>query len=535
MKFAEIADAATCSALDTAWIRAELEPVSEFGARVFERLTPYRPGAEHDAAEHAASVARSAERFTAAQIDAMRDALRVSPDPLAALSRAAMGEVLEDPHLLELMRFLDAAQRVEAIAPGFLNEEHRSAARDLEPGRAGKFGFYLSEKFDTSLAAARERGDRAQAEYDAARGRLAQRAAQALGRDEITGGEFIVMREHAAALPPGVRVVREAPTYVLCELELDDAALDALRRRDQALEEVAIAEGTVRGALSERLRLRVPALEQLAEALGAFDVHLAQARFTQSYGCTPARVLAEPGLAFEDASYLPLREELQAAARAYEPVSIDLRQTAVLTGPNMGGKSVALRTCGFIALLAAFGIPVPARSASCALLEEIAWLGIGAREELGGLLSSFAREVVRLNELLARPSRAALMLIDEFARTTTPQEGRALLVALVRGLERRGRLAFIATHLAGIAKRAGARHFAVRGLRGVPAAPPGGDLQSALAALAKSMDYRVYEVDGNGAAQADAIALAHLLGLDDDLVAEAGMLLRDETEGSWNP
>jgi DNA mismatch repair ATPase MutS len=199
----------------------------------------------------------------------------------------------------------------------------------------------------------------------------------------------------------------------------------------------------------------------------------------------------------------------------------------------MGGKSVALRTCGFVALLAAFGIPVPAQSAECALFDEIAWLGIGAQEELGGLLSSFAREVVRLNELLARPAAHALLLIDEFARTTTPMEGKALLVALIRSLRRRGRLAFIATHLGGIAADAQVRHFAVRGLRNVPKAAPAGDLQAALASLADSMDYAVFEVRDGGWHQADAVALAHLLGLDDDIVAEAAHVLQGEPSTSW--
>jgi DNA mismatch repair ATPase MutS len=135
-----------------------------------------------------------------------------------------------------------------------------------------------------------------------------------------------------------------------------------------------------------------------------------------------------------------------------------------------------------------------------------------------------------LNELLARAATNALLLIDEFARTTTPHEGKALLVALVRALRRRGRLAFIATHLGGIAAQADARHFAVRGLRDVPKGAPAGDLQAALASLAESMDYAVVEVGDGGMPQADAVALAHLLGMDDDIVGEAAHLLQGEAD-----
>ncbi|HET6895778.1 MAG TPA: hypothetical protein VFH72_10400 [Candidatus Baltobacteraceae bacterium] len=526
MKFANVIDSTTASALDVAWLNAQLEPMSEPGRRAYDEFEPLRPGHEQLARERASAVADLAARIDPSEVDALRDALRTMPDPLPAISRAAMGDMLEDANLLELLRFLDVAQRLHEHVT--ITDGVRRVAALLERGRAGKFGFYLSEKFDATLAVVREKAQAAQAEFDASRGRLAQRAARELGREELPGGEFIVMRESANVLPKGVRVVREAPTYLLCELELDDEALEALAKRDDASARVAVAEEAVRAAISAHVRECAQALEALADAVGAFDVRLAQVRFTQQYRCVPAEIVAERTLRFTDACYLPLQSELEAQGRRYEPISIDLSETAVLTGPNMGGKSIALRTCGFIALLAACGIPVPAHDAQSALFDEIAWLGIGAQEELGGLLSSFAREVVRLNELLARPASQPLLLIDEFARTTTPHEGKALLIALIRALRKRGHLAFIATHLAGVAAEAQTRHFAVRGLRNVPKGARAGDLQAALASLAESMDYAVAEVRDGGARQADAVALAHLLGLDDDIVAEAAHVLHGE-------
>ncbi|HKU66652.1 MAG TPA: hypothetical protein VJP85_02645 [Candidatus Baltobacteraceae bacterium] len=526
MKFADVLDATTAGALDAAWLNAQLEPLSEPGRRAYAQFAPLRPGEESRAQERAQCIADLAARIDAAEVDAMRDALRGMPDPLPAISRAAMGDTLEDANLLELLRFLEIAQRLHAYVP--VCEDARGVAQLLERGRAGKFGFYLSEKFDAGLAPVRADAQRAQAEFDSARGRLAQRVSRELGREEISGGEFIVMRDGLGALPRGVRVVREAPTYLLCELDLDEPALEALRKRDAAAARVAAAEESVRARVSQEIRERSRALDALVHAVGDFDVQLAQVRFTQQHACVPAQIVAQPCVRFTNARYLPLQYELETQGRRYEPISLELSDAAVLTGPNMGGKSVALRTCGFVALLAAFGIPVPAENAQCAIFDEIAWLGIGAQESLGGLLSSFAREVVRLNELLARPASHALLLVDEFARTTTPHEGKALLVALIRSLRRRGRLAFIATHLAGIAADAQARHFAVRGLRDVPKAAPAGDLQAALASLADSMDYAVVEVGDGGSAQADAVALAHLLGLDDDIVAEAAHVLEGE-------
>ena len=105
-----------------------------------------------------------------------------------------------------------------------------------------------------------------------------------------------------------------------------------------------------------------------------------------------------------------------------------------------------------------------------------------------------------------------LVLLDEFARTTTPREGRALLVAVIERLREMHACALAATHLSGVTKATGARHYAVRGLRGIPRAPATDDLAQALETLAASMDYTLEEVRGERQQGADAIALASLLG-----------------------
>ncbi len=217
----------------------------------------------------------------------------------------------------------------------------------------------------------------------------------------------------------------------------------------------------------------------------------------------------------------PLALELEREGRAFTPLSVELNDVAVLTGPNMGGKSVVLRTSGFVAVCAAFGLPVPADAATCGIFDDIAWLGVGIDGETGGLLSSFAREVVRLRELLERERNRRFVLLDEFARTTTPAEGRALLVAVIERLRNLKTVGIAATHLAGVATAAGVKHFAVRGLRGIPEKPATNDLSAALATLGASMDYTIEEVEDESGKRSDAIALAALLGLDDELVASA--------------
>lgn len=528
MKAPELLDSATAAILGLDWLRTAVSPRSAYGERHFDALRPFAAGNEGPAKSRAASVAAMAGGVDSERLDAVLAALGEVPDATGPIARATMGGVLDDPDFLEVRRFCAATERIDGLLAGCVssaplaNDAVRTIDATLAPGDAGLSGFFLADGFDPELRRMRDVLGREQAEFDAARGRENERAARALGREEIAADEFTVMRaDLQGELPPGVRVLREAPTYLLCALEFGESALAALERRDAAAATLATAEADVRERLSETIGRHAAGLSAAATAMGALDVLIAAARFCQRYECVPATLEKEPMLAFEQARFLPMDVELAAAGRRFVPLDLELRDAAVLTGPNMGGKSVALQTCGFIALCAAFGLPVPAKRARTSLFDQIAWLGLGREAQMGGLLSSFAREVLELKTILERAAPRLLILVDEFARTTTPREGRALLIALLERLGERHACGMLATHLADIAEAAGVRHFAVRGLRPIVHLTPAADVGEALSALAGAMDFSIGEVSRNEAPRGDAIALTGLLGIDKPFVDRA--------------
>jgi DNA mismatch repair protein MutS2 len=535
VRAAALLDASSAEMLGFSWLRDAVAPVSVYGERLFDQIEPFVPGEENRARERALRIAAVSAAADGGRLDAVRNVLRNAPDVSAAMARASMDDVLTDAHFYELLRLSDAQDRIDELLeaiPGLPKAQTPGSCvigRTLEPGRTGALGFYLADAFDAELATARGNLSRAQAEYDSAVGRAVREVARRLDRDDLGSGEFIVMRADAPeTLPVGVRVIREAPTYFLCELEHNDATLAALQRRDEAADNLAAAEELVRARLSAVVRAQVSDLDRATKALGDIDVTVAAAYFARRYECEPADIVSRGELSFESGRFLPLVVELEGQGRTFTPIDVALHDVGVLTGPNMGGKSVCLRTCGLVATCAAFGLPVPAKQTRSALFDEIAWLGIGADDRsLGGLLSSFALEVVRLRDLLTRDRKQLLVLIDEFGRTTTPNEGKALLVALLERLREGKACGMVATHLAGVAREAGARHFVVRGLRGIPQRPAAASVNEALGALAATMDYTIAEVGkSDETPRADAIALASLLGLDAGLIDAAYRALR---------
>lgn len=524
-------NAATAEAIGAKWLLDAIAPAGSFGRRALARERPFLRGDEDAARDAIARVASLAAKMSAGDLAAMRAAIARAPDCADVFVRATAGATLDDVDFFELGRLIRAIDEVARFVAreSFAARAIAEVRAALEPGTTNGYGFYLADAFDATLARERARANAAQAAFDAERSRIGERVANFAGIEHVRDGEFVLMRDAiASVLPQEIRVVREAPTYFLCEVALDDAARDALAQRDDAIACVAAAEEAVRARLSRAVADAAMALESACDALGDLDALVARAQFALAHACVVPEIASDGGYALVDACFVPLRDTLAERGRTYAPISLELDGIGVVTGPNMGGKTVALRTLGFVGACVALGVPVPARAARVVLVDDIVWLGIGANADPDdGLLSSFGREVIGLRAFLARDPRRAIVLVDEFARTTSPREGRALSIALLERLRERGALGLAATHLAGIATAAKVAHFAVGGLRAFAESPAPLDFDAALARIARAMDYRITRVDEDAAASSDALELGAALGLDAEFVARARTALGD--------
>ncbi|MEO7039047.1 MAG: hypothetical protein ABI186_03345 [Candidatus Elarobacter sp.] len=515
-------DGTTAERVGLGWLQAALAPVGAFGRAADDATPPYGPGDEARARAEIADVVALAKRLDAGGVSRLRAALRAVPEPGPIVARARAGDALGDVDFYELGRVvdaLDAVARAWDAAGGA--PERRPPVLDrlretLAPGREGA-GFYLADGFAPGLRAARTALARSEAAVDKRRETIAARVRTALGIDPV-GDEFVALRDvYDGPLPQDVRLVRETPTYRVLSLAVASA------ERDTALAYLSEEEEAARRILAERIAHDAHAVVSTTHELGRLDRALARVAFTQHWGgCIPDFVTGR--IAYADATFAPLADALAARGRRYTALSLDLRGAAVLTGPNMGGKSAALATTAFLCLCAALGAPPPAASASLPLLDALVWIGGEGPGERARLLSAYAAEVVRARATLAAASPRMLVLVDEFARTTGPREGRALLVAFVEALRARDVFALVATHFDGVAAAAHVPHLRIAGLHDRALGPlDRDDLDAALDAINAAMDYRVVAAAGSDGAS-DALELARLLGLDADVVTRAQTL-----------
>ena len=153
---------------------------------------------------------------------------------------------------------------------------------------------------------------------------------------------------------------------------------------------------------------------------------------------------------------LRLSEEREGPETRVEPdfdsvVPLDVRlggeaRMLVVTGPNTGGKTVALKTVGLACLMARAGLYVPSEHAVMPPFDAV-HADIGDEQSIEQSLSTFSSHVLRIIRILAAATRESIVLLDELGAGTDPAEGGALAQAILQELARRGCLAIVTTHL----------------------------------------------------------------------------------------
>jgi DNA mismatch repair protein MutS2 len=231
-----------------------------------------------------------------------------------------------------------------------------------------------------------------------------------------------------------------------------------------ALDDEAEERARLLNELIDGLRDRAPEVRRTAQRVAELDLLQAAVHFAElADGRLPEvaptgelrlrqarHPLLDPGLA-------DLRQRALGSAGHREPmVPLDLdldaeRRLLVITGPNAGGKTVALKTAGLLTLAAQCGLPVP-----CAAGTRLPLVGrlvavVGDEQDLLHDQSTFSARLLRLREAWEAAGAGSLVLLDELGSGTDPDEGAALSTALIDELLRGGALAVVTTHLTRLA------------------------------------------------------------------------------------
>jgi DNA mismatch repair protein MutS2 len=166
-------------------------------------------------------------------------------------------------------------------------------------------------------------------------------------------------------------------------------------------------------------------------------------------GARPSQESAPGGAANIGGSLLSGGFSGTAKHKTIVPVSLSLDQserTLLISGPNTGGKTVALKTVGLLALMTHAGLPVPALEAEFPLFDQVL-ADIGDHQSIQESLSSFSSHILSISKMLDDVTPNSLVLVDELGRATDPEEGGALGVAVLEAFQNAGAFTLASTHL----------------------------------------------------------------------------------------
>lgn len=216
--------------------------------------------------------------------------------------------------------------------------------------------------------------------------------------------------------------------------ELKQLELEEIRE----IEKILAGLSTRVGSYSEEIATNL-------EIAARIDVELAKARFASSAGAAEPEVSALE----KDRSLKLVRARHPLLKGRAVPLDLEIGReysTLVITGPNTGGKTVALKTIGLFCLMAQAGLPVPADAATHLPVFDGVYADIGDEQSIEQTLSSFSWHMGNISRILKLATSKSLVLMDELGTSTDPVEGSALAASVISHLYKQGTMTVATSH-----------------------------------------------------------------------------------------
>jgi DNA mismatch repair protein MutS2 len=250
-------------------------------------------------------------------------------------------------------------------------------------------------------------------------------------------------------------------------LFVEPSVVVALGNRLKVLSaDVAAAEEAVARALSAQLRTVLASIGQCAEAVALADLLAATAQLRQDCNLEFPELCDGAVLELRDAKHFllmldrfePPRHTLGSEPAHHAPadvvgsaLSARAGSAWVISGPNTGGKTVAMKALGLAAWMVRSGLPIAAAAGSRVGFWRNLFTAIGDTQSIAANLSTFAAHMTRIAEILANAGASTLVLLDELCGGTDPKEGEALARGILESLCARGAATVVTTHFEGLA------------------------------------------------------------------------------------
>jgi DNA mismatch repair protein MutS2 len=280
-----------------------------------------------------------------------------------------------------------------------------------------------------------------------------------LAEDGSVQDELVTIRGERFVIPIKIEQKRRVPgvvhgasssgqTVFVEPLEMIEPNNELVRLRDEEQAEIHRILLEMTRQIGENAAAILSSLEVLAEV----ELQFAKARFAEDYNCVAVSLASDGpqagGMTLRRARHPLLERNLRLKGGSIVPLSLELdgdQRQLIISGPNTGGKTVALKTAGLLALMAQAGVPVPADRAEMPIFDAVL-ADIGDYQSIEQNLSTFSAHVTNIDFISRTATGESLVLLDELGSATDPEEGAALAVSIAEHFHRIGCISIISTH-----------------------------------------------------------------------------------------
>lgn len=520
--------------------------MTPFGKKRMKEIVPFMPGDEERLEdefrklEELLALANENPRTVELLIETFMDVKDVSftieRSGSNALSVVELFEIksllLKMKTVIELLR--DAGHR---LSEEFVLDDTVELLDTLDPRKDRMNTFYIYDDFSGKLTELRKRKRELEITARKAQKVIKQQIETHYGITLTPKFDYCVSKSNKEL----VKIIKEIPeltlgdedylsvTFVLKNTEEIDGIIREMDFLNEGIEE---EELKIREELSAAVHGFSKILLSNCDKIGELDFTLSKAVYARNHRCVKPQLVKDHRIEIEEGRHLVVEEILDMKHKPYCPVSIGLADgVTCITGANMGGKTVSLKLVGLVAMLTQYGFFVPCSSARIGLSNYIHIL-IGDSQSVQRGLSSFGSEMEELKEILDQSRERSLLLIDEIASGTNPFEGLALTKSLVAYLKARPYISLITTHFDSVTVGEGIKNMQVRGLANADFAKLEKELRYAnrkerIEIIQRHMDYRLYHAENDEEIPKDALNIAKMLGIYDEIIENAKAYLNE--------
>lgn len=530
--------------VDLDYIIEKIHPKTPYGLEYKKNMRPYPVGTEKylrqdlDLLEKFIDWSHDSEGLSE-----VKRQLHVVKDVRYSLERAKGDSVLSEVELYEIKAIVFTVKNLMDILDnsGLLLSHKTKLSRIeeletvLNPEGENTSSFYLYDSYSPRLAKMRRTRSSLENQSRTELRRIRMKLKEDYNLSLSADSTVLLSKQDKDS----IKRAEECP-YIVFQSETFNAVVFSLKQTDDILsvkEEIEYyknqeyeEEQSVLRNLTREVAKHYRHMHKNINGIANIDLYIAKAEMAKKMKAIKPDIIEEHTIDIQEGRYPKIEDKLKQEGMEFTPISISVTQgVTCITGANMGGKTISLKIVGLLSIMAQLALFVPAESMRFGL-NRFVRTSIGDFQSTSSGLSTFGGEIENVTYAMKHADERGLLLIDELARGTNPQEGYAISLAIAHHLMDKQAITILTTHFDQITRLPGIRHLQVVGLANV-------DLEnielntehSALKRINQFMDYRLKEVSQFTEVPKDAIRIAQMMGLPEEITRYA----EDTLKNGW--